>query len=161
MTNSKEIKDFIKNYSKDDTGRMKKLLDMLKNSDCETLKDKMKLVMNTFISARQMGECEACYKVMPNFRLKDSNVTTIIVPTGTKETRSKFMIKVPDDFDYNGREKKMIAGKDGWYLEKCDLVDKYVRRDKICLAARKSVYLTVGMRMKMSSWMISLKRILT
>jgi hypothetical protein len=36
-------------YSKDDSGMMKKLLDMLKNSDCETLKDKMKVVMNTFI----------------------------------------------------------------------------------------------------------------
>ena len=122
-------------YSKDDTGMMNKLLDMLKSSNCVTLKEKMKLVMNTFISARQMGECEAFYKVMPNFRLKDSNVTTIMIPTGKKETRSKFMIKVDDDFDYNGREKKKIAGKDGWYVEKYDLVDKYIRRDKACLEA--------------------------
>ena len=104
-------------YSKDDTGLMSKLLEMLKSSNCETLKDKMKLVMNTFISARQMGECEAFYKVMPNFHLKDSNVTTIMLPTGTKETRSKFMIKVDEDFDYNGREKKKIAGQDGWFVE--------------------------------------------
>ena len=54
-------------YTKDDTGMMTKLIEMLKNSNSETLKDKMKLVMNTFISARQMGECEAFYKVMPNF----------------------------------------------------------------------------------------------
>ena len=74
-----------------------KLLEMLKSSNCETLKEKMRLVMNTFISARQMGECEAFYKIMPNFHLKDSNVTTIMLPTGTKETRSKFMIKVDDD----------------------------------------------------------------
>ena len=122
-------------FSKDDTGMMTKLLDMLKNSDCETLKDRMKLVMNTFISARQMGECEAFYKVMPNFRLKDSNVKTIIVPVGKKEERSKFMIKVDDDFDYNGREKKKIFGRDGWFVEKYDLVDKYVRRDKTCKEA--------------------------
>ena len=114
---------------------MTKLLEMLKNSDCETLKDRMKLVMNTFISARQMGECEAFYKVMPNFRLKDSNVTTIIIPVGRKEERSKFMIKVDDDFDYNGREKKKIFGRDGWFVEKYDLVDKYVRRDKTCKEA--------------------------
>ena len=77
-----------------------------------------------------MGECEAFYKVMPNFRLKDSNVATIMLPTGTKETRSKFMIQVDDDFDYGGREKKKISGRDGWFVEKYDLVDKYVRRDK-------------------------------
>ena len=114
---------------------MSKLLEMLKNSSCETLKDKMKLLMTTFISARQMGECEAFYKIMPSFHLKDSNVTTIMIPTGTKESRSKFMIKVDENVDYNGKEKKMIAGKEGWYVEKYDLVDKYVRRDKKCLEA--------------------------
>ena len=122
-------------YSKDDTGMMSKLLDMLRNANCETLKEKMKLVMNTFISARQLGDCEAFYKVIPNFRLKDSNVTTIMIHTGRKEERSKFMIKVDDDFDYNGREKKKITGRDGWFVEKYDLVDKYVRRDKECVAA--------------------------
>ena len=64
-----------------------------------------------------MGECEAFYKILPHFHLKDSNVTTIMIPTGTKEMRSKFMIKVDDDFDYNGREKKKIAGKGGWFVE--------------------------------------------
>ena len=33
------------------------------------------------------------------------------------------------------KEKKIIAGKEGWYVEKYDLVDKYVRRDKKCLEA--------------------------
>ena len=37
-----------------------------------------------------------------------------------------------DDVNYNGKEKKRIAGKDGWYVEKYDLVDKYIRRDKKC-----------------------------
>ena len=122
-------------YSKDDTGMMSKLLEMLKSANCETLKEKMKLVMNTFISARQMGECEAFYKVMPNFRLTDSNVTTIMIPTGRKEERSKFMIKVDDDFDYGGREKKRIEGREGLFVEKYDLIDKYVRRDRKCVAA--------------------------
>ena len=92
-------------FTKDDTGMMTKLLEMLKHSQCETLRDKMKLVMNTFISAQQMGDCEAFFKIMPNFRLKDSNVTTIMIPTATKQERSKFMIKVNNEDDYNGREK--------------------------------------------------------
>ena len=53
---------------------MTKIIEMLKNAECETLRDKMKLVMNTFISARQMGECEAYFKILPDLQLKDSNV---------------------------------------------------------------------------------------
>ena len=49
-------------FTKDDTGTMKFLLEALKNTDCEDLKDKMKLLMNTYIAARQMGETEALYK---------------------------------------------------------------------------------------------------
>ena len=112
-------------YTKDDTGMMTKIIEMLKNTECDTLRDKMKLVMNTFISARQMGECEAYFKILP-----DSNVATVFVPTGSKETRSKFMIKVEENDEYNGREKKKIDGRKGWFVEKYDLIDKYVRRDR-------------------------------
>ena len=119
-------------YCKDDTGMMTKLIEMLKNSECETLKEKMILVMNTFISARQMGECEAYYKIMPDFHLKDSNVATVFVPTSRKELRSKFMIRVDEKEKYNGREKKKIHEKEGWYVEKYDVIDKYIRRDKTC-----------------------------
>ena len=122
-------------YCKDDTGMMTKLIEMLKNSECETLKEKMILVMNTFISARQMGECEAYYKIMPDFHLKDSNVATVFVPTSRKELRSKFMIRVDEKEKYNGREKKKIHDKEGWYVEKYDVIDKYIRRDKRCKAS--------------------------
>ena len=79
-----------------------------------------------------MGECEAYFKILPDLHLKDSNVATNFVPTGNKETRSKFMIKVEENEDYNGREKKKIEGKKGWFVEKYDLIDKYVRRDRTC-----------------------------
>ena len=119
-------------YCKDDSGLMTKLIEMVKNSECETLKEKMILVMNTFISARQMGECEAYYKIMPDLHLKDSNVATVFAPTSKKELRSKFMIRVDEDEEYNGREKKKILDKDGWFVEKYDVIDKYIRRDKNC-----------------------------
>ena len=86
--------------------------------------------MNTYISARQMGECEAFFKIFPDMNFKDSNVGTVFVPTNKKEDRSKFMIKVEEDDDYNGKEKKRIANRDGWYVEKYDVIDKYTRRDK-------------------------------
>ena len=88
--------------------------------------------MNTFITARQMGECEAYFKILPNFKLNDSNVSVVFIPTSRKELRSKFMMRVEENEDYNGRERKQIQGKDGWYVEKYDLIDKYVRLDKSC-----------------------------
>ena len=84
-------------FCKDDTGLMVKLTDMLKKSDCSTLKERMTILMNGFISARQMGECEALYKILPSLHLKDSNVTTIFVPTSRKEKRSKFLMKVEEN----------------------------------------------------------------
>ena len=63
-------------------------------------------------------------------KLKDSNVGTVFVPTSKKELRSKFMIKVEDDEDYKGKEKKRIHKKEGWYVEKYDVIDKYTRREK-------------------------------
>jgi hypothetical protein len=117
-------------YTKDDSGMMTKLVEMLKNSECGTLREKMILVMNTFICARQMGECEAYFKIFPDMKFKDSNVTTVFVPTSKKELRSKFMIRVEEDDDYNGKEKKKIHNKEGWFVEKYDVIDKYTRRDK-------------------------------
>ena len=113
---------------------MNKIIEMLKNAEYDTLQDKMILAMNTFITARQMGECEAYYKILPNFRLNDSNITVVFVPTSRKELRSKLMMRVEENEDYNGRERKQIQGKQGWYVEKYDLIDKYVRLDKTCKA---------------------------
>ena len=81
---------------------------------------------------RQMGESEALYKILPSLRLKDSNVTTIFVPTNKKENRSKFLMKVEEKDQCNGKIKKRIENKDGWFVEKYDIVEKYVRRDKKC-----------------------------
>ena len=42
------------------------------------------------------------------------------------------MIKVDENFNYNDKAKKKIAGKEGWFVEKYDLIDKYMRRDGKC-----------------------------
>ena len=83
--------------------------------------------MNTYISARQMGEVEALYKIFPDFHLKDSNVTTVFVPVSRKADRSKFLMKIDEDINYNGKEKLKIDGRDGFYVEKYDIVSKYER----------------------------------
>ena len=44
-----------------------------------------------------MGEAEAIYKLMPNLKMKDSNVGCVFLQTGTKEERSKFLMSVDND----------------------------------------------------------------
>ena len=106
------------------------LLDALKASQCDGLQEKMKLLMNTYISARQMGEVEALYKIFPDFHLKDSNVTTVFVPVSKKKDRSKFLLKVDNSMNYNGQEKIVIEGREGFYVEHYDSISKYERREK-------------------------------
>ena len=116
-------------YTKDDSGTITLLVDALKNSDCEDLKDRMKLLMNTYISARQMGETEALYKIFPDFHLKDSNTTTVFIPVSKKENRSKFLVKVDEELSYNEQEKVKIDGREGFYVEKYDIVSKFERKE--------------------------------
>ena len=109
---------------------MRILLEALKNTECADLKEKMKLLMNTFISARQMGETEALYKIFPDFHLKDSNITTVNVPVNRKADRSKFLLKIDENVNYNSQEKIRISGRDGVYIEKYDMVSKFERKEK-------------------------------
>ena len=103
------------------------LLNALKDSNATTLKEKMKTLMNTFIAARQMGETEAYYKIFPDFHLKDSNVTTVFVPVSKKENRSKFLLKIDEETNYNGQEKFKVEGREGYFVEKYDIVSKFER----------------------------------
>ena len=84
---------------------------------------------NTFITHRQMSESEAYYKIFPNMNLKYSSIDTIFIPSDKKELRSRFLRKLDED-DINlkyGTEVK--GGRDGLFLEKPDIVDKYCRRE--------------------------------
>ena len=114
-------------YTKDDSGTMTLLITALKESDCETLKEKMIILMKTYIAARQMGEVEALYKIFPDFHLKDSNVTTVFVPVSKKADRSKFLMKIDQDINYNGKEKFKVEGREGFFVEKYDILSKYER----------------------------------
>ena len=83
--------------------------------------------MNTFICARQMGECEAFYKIFLDFHLKDSNVKTVFVPVSKKENRSKFLLKIYEIFNYNEKEKFKVEGREGFFVEQYDIISKYER----------------------------------
>ena len=83
---------------------------------------------NTFLTHRQMSEAEAYYKILPHLKLKYSNIATIFIPTDKKELRSKFLAKLDEGDSNFDKGSKVMGGKEGIYLEKPDIVDKFCRR---------------------------------
>ena len=74
-----------------------------------------------------MGESEAFFKILPDFHLKNSNVTTVFVPVCRRENRSKYLVKIDEKENYNGAEILKVDGRDGSYVEKYDIVSKFER----------------------------------
>ena len=74
---------------------MDMLVNALKNGS-GSLKEKMCLLMNTYLIQQQMGEAEAVYKKLPDVYFKESNTTTIFVPNCPRRERSKFLLHVDE-----------------------------------------------------------------
>ena len=125
---------YIANYvTKDDSTTMEHLTQAAKEFGRESLKEKMNLMKNIFLTYRQMGEAEAIYRLLPSFHFKDSNLVAKFLSTGFKENRSRFLQKIHEDnkFVAYGREKIAVSGKEGMYVEKPSIIDKYERRPVI------------------------------
>ena len=84
---------------------------------------------NTFLTHRQMGEVEAYYKIFPNLNLKYSDVSTIFIPSDKKELRSKFLQKIDEDNISFKRGVEIVGSRDGKFIEKPDIIDKFCRRE--------------------------------
>ena len=76
-----------------------------------------------------MGEVEAYYKILPNLNLKYSSIDTIFIPTDKKELRSKFLVKLDEGDAHFDKGAEVIGGKDGRFIEKADIIDKFCRRE--------------------------------
>ena len=86
---------------------------------------------NTFMTHRQMSEAEAYYKIFPNLTLKYSNMDTIFIPSDKKQLRSKFLQKVDKLDNQASKGIEVKGGREGLFLEKPDIVDKFCRREII------------------------------
>ena len=118
-------------YTKDDTGVVKVLVNTLKTTDCESLKEKMKLLMNTWIKNRQMGEAEAVYRLTKEFHFRDSDATCVFVQTSKRSERSKILKNVTGKPEYKHMKKITVEKqKDNEYVEQYDINSKYDRRPK-------------------------------
>ena len=68
-------------FSKDDTGTQQHIKEDAKQFGRASLREKLNIIKNTFLTHRQMGEAEAIYRLLPSLHLKESNLATKFVPT--------------------------------------------------------------------------------
>ena len=72
-------------YVKDvSSGAVTMLVNSLKEDDSEDLKGKMKKLMNCWIKNRQMGQAEAVYRLVKDFKFRDSDATCVFANTGPR-----------------------------------------------------------------------------
>ena len=116
------------------------LLAALKENQDLSLKEKLKLMKDTFLTHRQIGESECYYRLLPHMHLSDSNIGTTFIHTGFN--KSKFLRKVDDD-DCDV-ETVTIEGHEGKYVESSSIHDKYLKRPlelfHMCLAQFAKCY---------------------
>ena len=118
-------------YMKDESGTVGIMKEVLQNSPDETLRKKMQLVKNAFLTSRQAGESEVYYKLLPQLHFSQSNIGAIFLPTGFKKNRSRFLKEIPQEAKHFYGENSLIEieGKEGkFYVEKVSLLDKWFCR---------------------------------
>ena len=123
-------------YSKDDSGTMRHIKEALKKAGSDSLQAKLSLVINQFLTHRQIGESEAFFKILPHLNMKASNIETVFVPTGFKSNRSGFLKQLTEDEAKHCKNLVKVLNKDGFFTEKPSLMDKFERKD-----TSKNVYI--------------------
>ena len=109
---------------KSDEKIMKILLDAVKEIGHKSLKDKLKVMRDVFLTHRSMGECELYYRLIPSMHLTDSNLGTIFIHTGRK--KSRFLRKCDDEDSIENAVS--VEDREGLYMESSSILDKYIKR---------------------------------
>ena len=157
---------YIASYmNKTDTQITPFLREALYNAAGKETKEKLRVLKDAYITHRQVGASEAAYKINPNMRLKDSNISCIFVVTGFPQKRSRFYKWVKDD-DFEEEQEIVedefdddedleeqalppaktvkIEGRPGEYIESISIIEKYKARPKhledMCLAQFATAY---------------------
>ena len=130
-------------YSKDETGITEHLRAALKESKLKNMSQRQTLhsLKRVYMTKREIGFCEAVYRVSRDLHLKKSNVQTTFVSTGFPKNISHFLKKLSDD-DINESEQnsdndgedddKVIHLEDrlGSFKQSVSVHDKYKGRPK-------------------------------
>ena len=139
-------------FAKDDTGLMDLMKSVLQQSSSDSAKDQMKLIANTFLTHRQIGEAEAIYRLIPNMILKNSNVGCQWLAVGKRsELSTRWRQANKDDLD-KGIDLIKIKDREGYWVEQKDMLSKYLRRpdslELISASQFSKMYTTSGLKVK-------------
>ena len=115
-------------FTKDDSGVTAVLREVMKGSERDETKERMQKLIHTFLTHKQMGQSEAYYKIIPSLHMKYSTIKTVFVPTDKKELRSRFLQKIEENENTYDKLATTVDGRDGLFIEKTDLIEKYTRR---------------------------------
>ena len=91
-------------FTKDESGTSKFLAEASKQINVLPIKDKKRCIKNVFLTHRQMGLFESFVKILPEMKLKDSNISTVFVPLGKKEEISRYLIRADPELNYFDKE---------------------------------------------------------
>jgi hypothetical protein len=101
---------------------------VLKQDASESTKERMKVVANTFLTHRQIGEAEAVYRLLPNMVLKNSNVTCQWLSVGKRSEMSKRW-KLATKKEVESRDGLVqIKDREGLWYQQQDMLSKFLRR---------------------------------
>ena len=113
------------------TTEILKLVNKEKKKANSSHKNIMYALANTYLTHREMGECETYYKLDPALHFKQSNIRTIFVATGFPQNRSKFLRKCKNK---NEKEEGIeVDGHEGVFMETESVHKKYSMRPEIIL----------------------------
>ena len=85
----------------------------------------MKMLIHVFLTHRQIGQCEAYYRLFPSLHLSKSTVGTVYIHLGFH--KSKFLKKV-EKTEENASSLIEIENKEGYYVETSSINDKFLKR---------------------------------
>ena len=110
-------------YMKDESGILPFIKDALKQNDDHSLREKLNLVKNEFLTKRQVGESELYYKMFPFLHLAQSNIAVEFVFTGFIQNRSKFLKQITkEEISFHNNVIQVDGKEDRYYVEKLSLI---------------------------------------
>ena len=112
----------------------------------EDMKTQMKIIANTFQTARQMGEAEAVYKLIPSMTMTNATVKCQWVSLVRDDQKMKRMRRATEEDKKIEKAVLEIEDMEGVWYQQWDMRDKYLRRQAVlhhcCFSQFARMYVT-------------------
>ena len=83
------------------TSEILKAVKQTKERENVSTRDVMYALAQAYLTGREIGECEAYYKLEPSLHYKQSNIKTVFISSGFPQNRSRFLRKCKPDEEFH------------------------------------------------------------